>query len=88
MSVERPDLPSDAELAEFTQVFEERANRVVDYSKNVIEKRLDDHKAFVEEKLEAGDDFKYEAENYDFPVTTKQEKPLNFYHAKIYKFRV
>ena len=34
---------------------------------------------FVEEKLESGDDFKYEAENYDFPMTTKQEKPLQFY---------
>ena len=64
---------------DFIQVFEDRVGEVRDFSRNVIQKRLDDHKAFVEEKLAAGDEFKYEAENYDFPVTTKQEKPLQFY---------
>jgi hypothetical protein len=45
----------------------------------VIKQRLDEHKSFVEERLADGKEFKYEAENYDFPVTTKQEKPIQFY---------
>lgn len=66
----------------FTQVFEERVDDVTKFSQNVIQKRLDDHREFVEEKLESGDDFKYEAENYSFPVTTKQEKPMQFYSVE------
>ena len=66
---------------EFTQVFKDRVDDVVEISRNVIEKRLDDHKGFVEEKLASGDDFKYETETYGFPVTTKQEKPIQFYAA-------
>ena len=34
---------------------------------------------FVEERLSEGKDFKYQADNYDYPVTTKQEKPIQFY---------
>lgn len=64
---------------EFTQVFEDRVGNVTGYSKDVVKKRLDDHRKFVEEKLESGDDFKYDAENYEFPVTTKQEKRLQFF---------
>lgn len=64
---------------DFTQVFHERVDDAPRFSREVIQKRLDDHRDFVEEKLAGGDDFKYEAENYGFPVTTKQEKPLKFY---------
>lgn len=66
---------------EFMQLFEERVEEVPKYSREVIKKRLDDHKEFVEQRLAEGKDFKYEAENYDFPVTTKQEKPIQFYSA-------
>lgn len=67
---------------EFVQVFEDRVKDVPDISDNVIQKRLDNHREFVEDEKSAGEDFKYEAENYDFPVTTKQEKPLLFYSVK------
>jgi len=70
---------------EFTQVFDERVGDAPNYSREVIQKRLDDHREFVEQKLDGGDDFKYEAENYDFPVTTKQEKPLQFYSVESVK---
>lgn len=64
---------------EFIQVFEERVQNVPKYSREVIKQRLDNHKEFVEQRLAEGEDFKYEADNYDFPVTTKQEKPIQFY---------
>jgi DNA modification methylase len=64
---------------EFVQLFEERVEAVPKYSRKVIKQRLDDHKEFVEERLAEGKEFKYKAENYDFPVTTKQEKPIQFH---------
>jgi len=67
---------------EFMQVFDERAADAPTVSRTVIQKRLDNHRMFVESKLKANDEFKYEAENYDFPVTTKQEKPLQFYSVE------
>jgi DNA modification methylase len=66
---------------DFVQLFEERIDEIPEYSRSVIKQRLDDHKEFVEDRLADGKDFKYDAENYDFPVTTKQEKPIQFYAA-------
>ncbi|MUW14386.1 site-specific DNA-methyltransferase [Halorubrum sp. CBA1125] len=63
----------------FVELFEERVADVPEYSRTVIKQRLADHEAFVEERLAEGGDFKYQADNYDFPVITKQEKPLQFY---------
>ena len=65
--------------AEFAHVFNERATDAPKFSRNVVQQRLDDHREFVENELESGGDFEYEAENYDFPVTTKQEQPMQFY---------
>ena len=67
---------------EFTQVFDERVTDIPALSRDVIRQRLADHREFVAEKLAAGEDFKYDAENYDFPVTTKQEKPLQFHFVE------
>jgi DNA modification methylase len=64
---------------EFTQVFDERVDDISEKSREVVEKRLADHTEFVEQQLANGEEFKYEAENYDIPVTTKQEKSLQFY---------
>ena len=64
---------------EFVQEFRNRVSDARTISRAVIERRLADHRAFVADKLDAGDDFKYEAENYDFPVTTRQEQSLQFY---------
>jgi len=68
--------------AEFVQVFDERIAEARDLSRDVIRKRLDDHREFVTGKREAGDGFEYEAENYDFPVTTKQERSLQLYSVE------
>jgi DNA modification methylase len=64
---------------EFTQIFDERTNDISDISRKVVHERLDDHRAFVEQRRTEGNEFKYEAENYDFPVTTKQETSLQLY---------
>ena len=66
---------------EFVQLFEERVDEIPEYSRQVIKQRLDSHEEFVEARLNDGEDFKYEANNYDFPVITKQEKPIQFYSA-------
>jgi len=64
---------------EFVQLFKQQVEDIPEYSREVVKQRLDDHKEFVEERLSEGKDFKYQADNYDFPVTTKQEKPVQFY---------
>ncbi|MDZ7689079.1 MAG: hypothetical protein U5J64_10280 [Halobacteriales archaeon] len=66
---------------EFTEVFDERVSEAPEISRDVVRQRLEEHREFVEEKLNSGDDFEYEAENYDFPVTTKQEKSVQFYRV-------
>ena len=64
---------------EFVQLFKQRIEDMPAYSREVVTQRLDDHKEFVEERLSEGMEFKYRAENYEFPVTTKHEKPIQFY---------
>ena len=65
--------------AEFTTVFDKRVDDLPAASRAVVETRLTDHRAFVERKHEAGEAFKYEADHYDFPVTTAHEQPLQLY---------
>lgn len=64
---------------DFVQLFKHRVEDVSEYSREVAKQRLDDHKAFVEKRLSEGKAFKYQADNYDFPVTTKQEQSIQFY---------
>ena len=55
------------------------ADRVADVpalSRRVVGDRLDAHRAFVERRRATGKGFDYEAERYDFPVTTKQERSM------------
>ncbi|MFB6298614.1 MAG: site-specific DNA-methyltransferase [Salinirussus sp.] len=66
---------------EFVRLFEERAREIPQYSRQVVEQRLERHREFVEQRLNDGDDFEYEADNYGFPVVTRQEKPIQFYDA-------
>jgi DNA modification methylase len=66
---------------EFVRVFEETVENVPEHSREIVGQRLADHRAFVEERLADGKEFTYRADNYDFPVITKQEKPIQFYAA-------
>ncbi|MFB6303902.1 MAG: site-specific DNA-methyltransferase [Haloferacaceae archaeon] len=56
--------------------FADRVGEAPDLSRAVARRRLDDHRSFV-----AADDgpFEYEAEHYDFPVRTKQERAIRLY---------
>jgi len=63
----------------FTEVFDAEVADVAELAHATVSKRVRDHEEFVEQRLEDGKEFKYDAENYDFPVTTKQEKPLQLY---------
>lgn len=64
---------------EFVKLFKKRVERVPEHSRSVVKRRIDAHKEFVEKRLSEGKKFEYQADNYEFPVTTKQEKPIQLY---------
>ncbi|WP_458185156.1 DNA-methyltransferase [Haladaptatus sp. NG-WS-4] len=64
--------------AEFTTVFEERIESVPELSRDVVGKRLDDHREFVHEHDGA---LAYDANHYEFPVKTAQERDIRFYEV-------
>ncbi|SFG42832.1 DNA modification methylase [Halopelagius inordinatus] len=63
----------------FVDAFDRRAADAPELSRDVVGRRLDDHRAFVERRREEGETFDYDSERYDFPVTTKQERSLSLY---------
>ena len=63
------------------ETFEARAEHVPDLSRSVVEGRLADHRAFVRETRDRGGSLDYEAEHYDLPVRTKQERGIRLYEA-------
>ncbi|WP_430506075.1 DNA-methyltransferase [Haloparvum sp. PAK95] len=65
--------------ASLTEVFADRVADVAALSRRVVDRRLADHREFVAERQAAGEELGYEAEYYDFPVTTKQERPILLY---------
>ncbi|MFB6095441.1 MAG: site-specific DNA-methyltransferase [Halodesulfurarchaeum sp.] len=68
--------------AGFTAVFDDRVGSVPEMSGDVIRRRLDRHRAFVEKRREDGDPPSYESREYGFPVVTKQERDIRFYRAE------
>jgi len=64
---------------QFPEVFDTEVSQAKELAYSTVSKRIRRHEEFVKQRLEVGKDFKYDAENYDFPVTTKQEKPLQLY---------
>ncbi|WP_181692039.1 site-specific DNA-methyltransferase [Natronomonas sp. LN261] len=67
--------------SEFARLFGEAVGDVPEYSRDVVERRLEGHEAFVEGRLADGKEFKYQADHYGFPVVTKQETSIRFYVA-------
>jgi DNA modification methylase len=51
---------------------------VLEVSNQKITSRLDDHLAFVNQRLESGGELKYKNKSYGFPVMTSQETELLF----------
>jgi DNA modification methylase len=60
----------------FVRAFEEGVDAVGDRSQAVAADRLAAHREFVAARAAAGDDLDYDAEHYDVPVRTKQERRL------------
>jgi len=63
----------------FVDVFGDRIGSVTALSKSVGRQRLSDHRAFVTQRRDSGNEFEYESETYGFPVMTKQEESLQLY---------
>ena len=61
--------------------FDERAGEAPALSASLARERLDRHREFVAERRADGDEPAYEAEHYDFPVVTKQERRIRLYEA-------
>ena len=64
---------------EFVELFDERVGAVPDSARAMARRRLNDHREFVRERQAAGDTLAYEAEHYEFPVRTKQERQIQLY---------
>jgi DNA modification methylase len=55
--------------------FDDRVEDLPALSRSVVDRRLADHRAFVERS----GDLAYEADHYDFPVRTRQERSIQLY---------
>jgi len=64
---------------EFREVFDREVSAVEELADDTVSERIRRHESFVKQRLEDGEEFDYDAENYEFPVRTKQEKSLQFY---------
>ncbi|MFB6169558.1 MAG: site-specific DNA-methyltransferase [Haloarculaceae archaeon] len=62
-------------------VFAERARQAPALSRDLLAERLDRHRSFVAERRDAGESLSYEADHYDFPVMTRQERRIRFYEV-------
>ncbi|UPM43047.1 DNA-methyltransferase [Halocatena salina] len=62
----------------FADIFERRITDLGALSEAVVDDRLDDHRAFIEQRLTEEDEG-YEATHYDFHVMTKQETDIQFH---------
>ena len=63
----------------FINAFEDRVADIKGMTRDIVERRLDRHRAFVERRRADGKGFEYDAEHYGFPVVTKQERRLRLY---------
>ena len=59
--------------------FDDRIAGLETRSRSYVERRLDRHREFVAEREAAGEGLGYDAEHYDFPVVTDQERRIRLY---------
>lgn len=60
-------------------VFDSRVDQIRSYASDRTAERLASHRAFVERRQSSGDELTYQAEEYDFPVMTRQERSITLY---------
>jgi len=63
----------------FRTAFDRRVDSIPSITDEVIGRRLSAHIDFVSDRRADGETFEYEAENYAFPVMTKQERSIELY---------
>ena len=78
MSVGRDSVGYELDPA-FAEAIDGSIERVPALSERLAGDRLDAHREFVERRRAEGDTPGYEAENYEFPVTTKNERRIQLY---------
>ena len=61
----------------FVEAFSDRLEGIEELSRSVLEERLGAHREFVERV--GREELSYDAENYDIPVRTRQERRLQLY---------
>jgi DNA modification methylase len=67
--------------SELVGAFDARVADAPQLSATLVRERLDRHREFVAERRADGGTLKYDAEHYDFPVVTKQERDLRLYET-------
>ena len=63
----------------FAEAIGESVQQVPELSEQLASDRLEAHREFVETRRAEGNPPGYEAENYDFPVTTRNERRMQLY---------
>jgi site-specific DNA-methyltransferase (cytosine-N4-specific) len=66
---------------EFRTAFDDLVSDVPTLARERVDARLAAHREFVTEREADGNPPGYEAEHYDFPVVTKQERSIRLYDA-------
>jgi len=61
---------------DLVETFDGRVREAPALSREVATDRLEAHRAFVADRRADGDEPGYEAEHYEFPVVTKQERAI------------
>lgn len=62
--------------SDFMEVFKEDLNKIKKITDSINRKRLKSHLKFTEERKREGEEIKYDAKYYNFPVITKQERRI------------
>lgn len=66
---------------DIADLFDARTQTVPELSRNILGERIDQHQQFVTEQRGTDQEATTDADNYPFPVTTQQEKHIQFYEA-------
>ncbi|ATW88958.1 DNA modification methylase [Halohasta litchfieldiae] len=65
----------------FETEFRKRVDAIGDLTDRLVAERLTAHETFVAERQAEGKSIEYEADNYDFAVMTKQERPIQLFRV-------
>ncbi|MGV9197416.1 MAG: DNA-methyltransferase [Promethearchaeia archaeon] len=68
--------------SDFREIFEKAFKKIEQVTNSMILGRIKKHVEFIKKYIEKGKEPKYRANNYNFPVITKQEKDISFYKIK------